>query len=360
MLTVMTKTQIRALPIFSGLPDDALNLLDDTMWRRYAAGEVLVPVGETQTNIFVLLTGRVVVELDGIRIASRGPNEIVGEQSFIDEKPHSALVRVTEMATALRLPPQTVRDLKRYPAFVDALLKILSGKLREATSDRWERYAEHERLFAEFAAHVGPEVRDALLRGVRTGTDYGAPRHADVALLSSDLRGFTSATQNVEDPNDVAAALTAYLDDMVEIIHRHGGWVDKYVGDAILAVWHIPGLPVVGADAPLRAAIEMIQASPNHQLGGLPLRTGVGLNYGRVFMGNVGSLRKRQFTVIGAPVNLAARYEQKSKTLGAIVCGPDYYATLDDATKASLEPTAPQEIAGIVGSTVLYVYSENI
>jgi class 3 adenylate cyclase len=360
MLTVMTKAQARAVPLFAGLPDDALGLLDDTMWRRYIVGEVLVPVGETQTNIFVVLTGRVAVELDGIRIASRGPNEVVGEQSFIDEKPHSALVRVTEMTTALRLPPPIVRELKRYPAFGDALLKILSGKLREATGDRWERYAEHERLFAEFAAHVGPEIRDAMLREVRTGGDYGAPRHADVAILSSDLRGFTSATENVEDPNDVAAALTSYLDDMVEIIHRHGGWVDKYVGDAILAVWHMPGLPAIAADAPLRAAIDMVSASPKHQLGGVPLRTGVGLNYGRVFMGNVGSLRKRQFTVIGGPVNLAARYEQKSKTLGPIVCGPGYYATLDDATKASLERTAPQEIAGIVDSTVLYVYTENI
>jgi class 3 adenylate cyclase len=103
----------------------------------------------------------------------------------------------------------------------------------------------------------------------------------------------------------------------------------------------------------------MVRSSRNHDIGGVPLRTGVGINHGRVFMGNVGSQRKRQFTVIGGPVNLAARLEQKSKTLGPIVCGPGYYATLDDDTKASLEPTAPQEIPGIVGSTVLYIYTEN-
>ena len=260
--------------------------------------------------------------------------------------------------TALRLPPQTVRELKRYPAFVDALLKTLSGKLREATADRWERYAEHERLFAEFAAHVGPEVRDALLRGVRTGTDYGEPRHADVAVLSSDLRGFTGATQNVEDPNDVAATLTAYFDDMVEIVHQHGGWVDKYVGDAIMAVWNFPGLPEVSADSALRAAMQMVRASPRHTLGCVPLRTGIGINRGVVFMGNVGSARKRQFTVIGDAVNLASRFEQKSKTLGDIVCGPEYVTTLDEATKALLTPSDPQEIAGIEEKTVLYTYTE--
>jgi class 3 adenylate cyclase len=355
MLTVVSAAELHALPLLAALPEEALALLDDAMWCRFAPGEVLIPVGETKTNIFVLLKGTVAINLKGIRIASRRKGEVVGEQSFIDHLPHSAEVRADEHVTALRLPPQTVEQLKQFPEFVDSMLRTLSGKLREATSDRWERYAEHERLFGEFAAHVGPLVRDALLR---TGSKYGEPRHAGVVVLYSDLRGFTKMTAQIADPNDVAATLTAYFDDMVEIIHRHGGWVDKYVGDAIMAVWNFPGLPEVSADSALRAAMQMVRASPRHTLGCVPLRTGIGINRGVVFMGNVGSERKRQFTVIGDAVNRASRFEQKSKTLGDIVCGPDYVTTLDEATKALLTPSDPQEIAGIEEKIVLYTYTE--
>jgi class 3 adenylate cyclase len=355
MLTVVTEAARRALPLLADLPADALALLDDEMWCRFAPGEVLIPVGETKTNIYVLLKGAVAIDLQGIRIATRRIGEIVGEQSFIDHLPHSAQVRADEHVTALRLPPETVEQLKRYPEFVDGLLRTLSGKLRDATADRWERYAEHERLFGEFAAHVGPHVRDALLR---TGAKYGEPRHSDVVVLFSDLRGFTTASAGVDDPNVVAAVLTAYLDEMVEIIHSHGGWVDKYVGDAIMAVWNFPGLPAASPDAALRAAMEMVHASGHHALSGTPLRTGVGINRGTVFMGNVGSQRKRQFTVIGDAVNRASRFEQKSKTLGDVVCGPDYYLTLDEATKALLTPTEAQEINGIKEKIVLYTYTE--
>lgn len=355
MLTVVSVADLRAIPLLANLPDDALALLDDAMWCRFAPGEILIPVGETKTNIFVLLKGTVRIVLDQIRIATRRKGEIVGEQSFIDHLPHSAEVRADEHVAALRLPPQTVEQLKAYPGFVDALLRTLSGKLRDATADRWERYAEHERLFAEFAAHVGPLVRDALLR---TGAKYGEPRHADVVVLYTDLRGFTTGTAKVDDPSEVARALSGYLDEMVEIIHRHGGWVDKYIGDAIMAVWNFPGLPDAPADSALRAGIEIVRASPRHKLACAALRTGVGINRGRVFMGNVGSERKRQFTVIGDAVNRAARFEQKSKTLGDIVCGPDYFGALDEATKTLLTPTEPQKLNGIDGEIVLYTYTE--
>jgi len=359
MLTMTPIARLRAVPLFDGLPDAALALLDDTMWRRYATGDVLIDAGASETAIFVILSGRVAIELDRIRIAGRGANEIVGEQSFIDGQPHSAIVRASEMVTALRLPPELVRAYQAEAAFRESLLKVVSTKLREATADRWERYAEHERLFAEFGAHVGPEARDALLRAVRTGGNFGAARHADVFLLYSDLRGFTAASEAVDDPIDVANALTMYFDDMVNIIHRHGGWVDKYVGDAILAVWNMPGLDRASADDVLQAAIDMINASRRHRLGDVELRTGVGLNAGRVFMGNVGSARKRQFTVIGAPVNLAARLEGKSKTLGDVVCGPAFVSELGESARRSLTPTEPQEIAGVAGDLILHVYREN-
>lgn len=353
---MLTRAELLGVPVFRNLPEEALDLLTDAMWRRYLAGETIIGADTTMTGIFVILKGSVGVIVRGIRIQQRAENEIVGEQSFIDETVHSATVVADTDAQVLALPAATVHRLMEFPSFRTNLLKTLSLKLRQATADRWERYAEHQRLFREFGAHVDPRVRDALL--LKGGT-YGDPQHADIVVLFSDLRNFTHAAAVVSDPTAVARALTDYFDAMVEIIHRHEGWVDKYIGDAIMAVWNFPGLPNAAPESALRAAIEMVSTSGCHELAGVPLRTGVGINAGTVFMGNVGSDRKRQYTIIGDAVNRASRFEAQSKKLGEIVCGPEYVKLLDDQTRSLLHATEPIAIPGIDEETVLHVYKEH-
>jgi adenylate cyclase len=138
--------------------------------------------------------------------------------------------------------------------------------------------------------------------------------------------------------------LNTYLGAMVEVIAAHGGTVDKFIGDAVLAVFGSPvgrGLEMEAAAA-LRCALAM-QASLNalnrqwRQEGVAELRSGIGLASGQVMVGQIGSPRRMEFTVIGDTVNLAARLESLTRSLGATV--------LCDARTAALAASAPSRDA---------------
>ena len=139
----------------------------------------------------------------------------------------------------------------------------------------------------------------------------------DIAVLFSDIRGFTSISETMR-PDRLVEALNRYFSVMVEIIMDRGGIVDKYIGDAIMAFF---GAPVRGENDALdavRAGIGMAEAlegfNEEHRASGLPeFRIGIGLAYGEVTVGNIGTERKMDYTVIGDVVNLASRLEGLTK-----------------------------------------------
>src|SRR6185312_6729128 len=130
-------------------------------------------------------------------------------------------------------------------------------------------------------------------------------------VLFSDIRGFTAIAEGMG-PDAIAQFLSEYFSEMVEVIFEHGGTLDKFIGDAIMALW---GAPIAHADDPdraLRAAVAMQRgvARLNEQwaLAGRPeIGVGIGINYGEVFAGNIGSHRRLEYTVIGDAVNVAHR-----------------------------------------------------
>jgi adenylate cyclase len=132
-----------------------------------------------------------------------------------------------------------------------------------------------------------------------------------VTVLFTDIRGFTALSEGMR-PDDMAALLTDYRTEMVDIVFRHGGTLDKFIGDAVMAQW---GAPLEAPDDPdraVRAAIEMVTAldrlNARFRANGRPeLQVGIGLNYGEAFAGYIGSESRLEFTVIGDTVNTASR-----------------------------------------------------
>jgi len=137
----------------------------------------------------------------------------------------------------------------------------------------------------------------------------GAKRQ--VVVLFSDIRGFTQISERMS-PDEIAGLLTDYFTEMVEIVFRYGGTLDKFMGDALMALWGAPIARIDDADRATRAAIGMQQALRQlnvrwQQQGRPALAVGIGLNAGEVFAGNIGSERRLEYTVIGDAVNVAAR-----------------------------------------------------
>ena len=250
---------------------------------------------------------------------------MIGEQAFINRTTRSATVIAQGMVKALILPRSLVERLLGDVTFLGSLLRFVSQKLGEATNERAFRFRNEHLLFSEFSAHLSPAITQRLLA---TGLTYGEPRYIDAVILFADIRSFTEQSAGMI-PQDIAQQLSAYFDAMVNLIHRHEGLIDKFIGDAVMAMWgFVPSEEDLAKQA-FACAKAMIATAAKMTFGNKPIAIGVGLNAGQVFIGNVGGEGKRQFTVLGTPVNLAARFESETKVLGApLAMGKAFYAMI--------------------------------
>jgi len=317
--------EFSSLPIFDGVSAERLALLSPSMVHFYNNGQAIISEKLCADCLVVLIRGEAKVVADGTYLVTRSAGSIIGEQALIEGVPRTATVIAQGTVEALVIPKAIFESLLLDANFARNLVRALSAKLSEATSSRASRFRNEERLFAEFRAHLAPEVADRLLV---SGESYGKPRYIDAVILMADVRSFTASSGKMG-PAAIAAQLSPYLDGMVEIIHRHHGFVDKFIGDAVLAVWGVTRVDGNPASQAFACARDMVSRAATMTFGGHPIRIGVGLNKGKVFVGNVGGAGKRQFTVLGTPVNLTQRYESQTKELGAdIVAGASLHSAL--------------------------------
>jgi CRP-like cAMP-binding protein len=213
----------RMQDFFSGIPllkDVAPTLLQMLETRGFEQGEKLITKGDEPTHVLIIRSGSVLVEVNGVRLVTRKQNEVIGEQAFINQKPHSADCIALSPVQAICISKKDARTFLRDPAFVENLLRELSDKLRESTNERYVRYGTEQRLFSEFRSHLSREVRDKLLDD---RTDYGAPQQIEnVVILFADIRGFTSYVHEAGPKNStrVADELSRYFAAITEVHRR--------------------------------------------------------------------------------------------------------------------------------------------
>ncbi|MDR0403549.1 MAG: HAMP domain-containing protein [Treponema sp.] len=235
--------------------------------------------------------GRVIAAMNGIisgaDLSARVPVE------YRDETGHLALTFNTMTAEL----EKAYEQIKRH-AFESAL----AGKKEERIRKIFQKYVPKDLIDKFFASPESMLVGD----------------NRTLAILFSDIRSFTTISEGLE-PDELVKNLNRYFSGQVDIIMNRGGIVDKYIGDAIMAIW---GAPVQHDDDALQsvaAGLEMIEAvkgfnKKQNELGKPEFHIGIGINYGVVTVGNIGSERKMDYTVIGDMVNLASRMEGLTKT----------------------------------------------
>ena len=188
--------------------------------------------------------------------------------------------------------------------------------------------------------------------------DSGEGHEIEVAILFADIRNFTTYSEN-QLPFDVLHILNSYFNAAVEPILNNNGYVDKYLGDGLLAVFGARGEPKedICRNA-VRSALGMTEAaerlSPNfEEQFSMPLQIGVGIHFGKVIIGRMGYLGKRQVTVIGDTVNTASRVEEATKALNAkILITEDVVRELQGVLK--LGSAKPIQLKGKSEPTNLY------
>ncbi|MEQ8661560.1 MAG: GAF domain-containing protein [Gammaproteobacteria bacterium] len=180
-----------------------------------------------------------------------------------------------------------------------------------------EDITEDKRVRATMARYMTARVAEQVL-AERESVLGGRSQQA--TILFSDIRGFTAIAENLGAQATVSL-LNEYFTDMVELVFEHNGILDKYMGDAIMAVFGTPFAGVQDADNAVRVAIRMQDAqlrfNARRRAAGQPeFETRIGIASGDVVAGNIGSVRRMDYTVIGDGVNIAARLETANKQLG--------------------------------------------
>lgn len=178
-----------------------------------------------------------------------------------------------------------------------------------------------QRLRRAFSRFVPEEVIDRLTEDAASETE-SINEKRKVAVLICDIRNFTSISERNK-PENVVSFLNEYFKKMVEVIKKHGGAIDKFMGDAIMALFGTPVSYEDNARRAVDAALEMQSLVPGISCSnlfipeGMNFNVGIGIHYGDVIVGSIGCAEKSDYTVIGDTVNLASRLEGLTKSYGA-------------------------------------------
>lgn len=217
-----------------------------------------------------------------------------------------------------------------------------------------------------FGRYLSDEIVSSILESP-DGLELGGEQR-EITIMMTDLRGFTSLSESLP-PEDVLAILNNYLLTMTDILQNGGGTIDEFIGDAILAMFGAPHIRDDDAERAVSCAVAMQLAMAtvnkwNREHGYPDVAMGIGVHTGTVVVGNIGSVKRSKYGIVGKNVNLTSRIESytvggqilvSAQTLDA--CGPILRvdSTLEVMPKGVSEPITLYEIGGIGGGHNLYL-----
>jgi adenylate cyclase len=238
-----------------------------------------------------------------------------GSNAWVQEK----FKRVGETQTSeLAMEAELMVGEEKLSVNLTALPLLSMEKKRIGSMLMLEDISSEKRMRSTMSRLMDPGIADQMLAG---GVDTLGGKNVQATVLFSDIRGFTTITEQLGAQGTVAL-LNEYFTLMVDCIQREAGFLDKFIGDAIMAAFGIPVAHDDDADRSVRTAISMIRElwawnKVRNTEGKLPVDIGIGLNTDNVVSGTIGSKKRMDYTIIGDGVNLAARLESACKQYGA-------------------------------------------
>ena len=327
----------------------------------YAMAEILLPSGAaTYVTGPPSYTYFVVITLSGFTIQPRMA-VVAGAVAAVSY----AVIGMISLPVLQKLQhpdPLLLQDITSAPFyyfkalmifFGGVMTAVLSVHARRLIRRVLEKEREREAVLRTFGEYVSTEVRDRII------SEHAPAERREMAILFSDIRGFSRMSEEFP-PERVVMVLNAYLDRMVHEISAHGGTIDKFVGDAVMAVFGgllplaNPCEAAVQAARAMRLALKDLN-SEWERVGLAGLDNGIGIHYGEVLMGTIGSRQRKDYTVIGDAVNVAARLESLTREHAEpILISEAVFSRLEPETVTAWRPLGDLKVRGRSGVVAVH------
>lgn len=288
-------------------------LLHDQFRTAFAAGGDMPGVEVHANALETLIRGNAIREIPRpLTTALAVVAALAGAALVVRLHALRALIAAAALWGALLLPA--------YAGFVraDVWLRVMAPSLALVLgygATVVESFVREQRERRRLSQFFSPDVVREVVRHKDEGSLTTSRR--TVTVLFSDIRGFTSISERLQ-PEQVAEMLREYLSEMTEIVFRHGGTVDKYIGDCVMALYNVPFEDPEHAIKAVRTGLEFqertIAVSQRWEAKlGITIRNGVGITTGEAVVGTLGSRQRLEYTAIGDTINLGARLESITK-----------------------------------------------
>lgn len=248
-------------------------------------------------------------------------------------------------------------NAEKFPIKIGVTTTDEFGKVARSLEDMSVGLVERNLVKSAFARYVSQQVADSILSNGTHPQLHGERRR--ITVLFCDVRGFTTISEKLT-PEQVVNLLNSYFEKMVDVIFKHHGTLDKFLGDGLMAVFGAPVEDQFQEENALKAAMEMRselmklndQVKESH---GLELAIGIGINSGTAIVGNIGSSQRMEYTAIGDTVNLASRLEAKTKEVGADILISEYtYNSIRGAFPFQFQRVGTIAVKGRVDEVTAY------
>jgi adenylate cyclase len=212
------------------------------------------------------------------------------------------------------------------------------GELADAFNEMVSGLAEREEMRATLGTYLDPSVAEKLV-----SERPGSGEEVEATVLALDVRGFTAYSED-HSPGEVVAALNRLFDEAVPVIVSHGGTIDKFVGDGLLAVFGVPEPQRDHARRAVDAALALTDLLAS--LDDCELDVGIGISSGTMLVGNIGGGGRLDFSVIGDAVNLAIRIEEATRESGDAILITAQTIDLLDVRPDAIEERSSIQVKG--------------